>query len=153
MLRNCTIGLGALAFILLVTGSIDAKLQASRSPGVTDQTIASLAPRQRELIRQIEVNDCRDRVISGRDSRLDASDSPEGRSELRQNSDLVASYCGCKFDASSGFLTQRDVVTRWLSSGAAQVPTEDAASAPLDRVARDCAETLGLRTLPPSENG
>jgi hypothetical protein len=149
MPRITIMGALAVAAMLVVGGSICASFSPSAGPSAANPVVADMAPRERDLIQQIEVADCRESVVAGREARLDASDSRQGRSELLQNADLVAQFCGCKFEATSRFLTKREVVTRWLSpDAAAKDRLSVKGEAGLDRAVDDCAEKFGLRTLP-----
>ncbi|SEC88576.1 hypothetical protein SAMN05444161_2036 [Rhizobiales bacterium GAS191] len=152
MKRIIIVGVTAVAAILLVTGSICAQFGAGGAPTASNQIVASMAPGERDLIRRIDVADCRERVVAGQESSLDASDSQEGRSGLKQQLGLVVKFCDCKFEATSSLLTKGDVVTRWLSpetSADELLPVRGREE--LDGAVRDCAEKFGLRTLPVPE--
>ena len=143
--KNAGRGLAAFAAVLLAVGSISVGLTLTQNPA--REVIARISDGEREQIRWIDIADCRNRVLAGQDSRLDASDSRDGRAELARHIDQVVQYCGCAFEAGSHLLTKDDVIKQWSAEGRAFKGALTARGrALLDQSVRTCAEEAGFRT-------
>ena len=150
-----TVGMACLA-VLLAMGSIEARLMPDSGSAEWNRKVAVLSGNERDLIRRIDIVDCREGVVAGREAFLAASDSREGRRELARRPELVSRFCECRFEASSQLLTRYEFAKLWLGRDASagvrvrsSAGTDAALPArELGRVARDCAEAVGLHTLP-----
>jgi len=154
MKRIVIVGATAVVALLLVTGSICAQFVAGIAAGRPNQLgsshlVAGLSPGERDLIRQVDIADCRARVVAGQETGLEAGDTAWERGSLMREPSLVVSLCSCKFEATAQFLTKEDMVTNWLSSTSpAHGGYSTKTQAIVDGALRDCAQSVGLRTSP-----
>jgi hypothetical protein len=123
---------------------------ASAGSHVTDSSsllVVDVSPKERHVLKLVDVAGCRDQVVAGQEARLSASSSRIERQELARQVDLVDKYCKCKFSGTETFMTKREMVTGWLSASASfSEPLPADTRAKLDQVVDDCAAKFGLRT-------
>jgi hypothetical protein len=122
---------------------------AARAHHTTDSSsmlVANIGEPERDLLKLVDVSDCKDQAVAGEETRLEASGSKAARQELVQHREFVAKYCQCKFHHTAKFMTKDEMIKQWLttSSGFSE-PLSPKSKGRLDRVVENCALKYGLR--------
>ena len=113
----------------------------------SNQLVANVPLKERHMLKLVDVAGCHDEVVAGQEAKLSASSSRIARQELASREDIVIGYCKCRFSEAKSFMTEREMVTQWLSASAAfSDPLPSDTRAKLDQVVEDCAGKYGLRT-------
>jgi hypothetical protein len=141
------LGILGIAAVLIASSVIHKSFARNHVTDSSNQLVADVSPKERHMLKLVDVAGCRDEVVAGQEAKLSVSSSRIARQELARREDLVIGYCKCRFSEAEAFMTKREMVTQWLSASAAfSDPLPSDTRARLDQAVEDCAQKFGLRT-------
>jgi hypothetical protein len=141
-MRRVIMGAAGLTAILIASAAL-----LRSSVNNSSELVVNTSASEHHSLKLVDVKACRDEVVAGQDSKLAASYSRLARQELARKADIVARYCMCKFAGAEVFMTEREMVTQWLSASATfSKPLPGDKGTKLDQIAENCAQQYGLGT-------
>jgi hypothetical protein len=145
--RTVFFGILGVAAVLVAASVIHNGFARNHVADGSNQLVANVPLKERHMLKLVDVAGCHDEVVAGQEAKLSASSSRIARQELASREDIVIGYCKCRFSKAKSFMTEREMVTQWLSASAAlSDPLPSDTRAKLDQVVEDCAGKYGLRT-------
>jgi hypothetical protein len=145
-MQRIALAIAAAVAVLSAALVFQTTARAHHATDSSSMLVANIGEPERDLLKLVDVSDCKDQAVAGQETQLEASGSKVAREELAQHRELVAQYCQCKFRHTAKFMTKDEMIKQWLTTASGfSEPLSPRSKGRLDQVVENCAQKYGLR--------